>query len=156
MNHILTKRWFVFAVVFNNISWNNDCNWPVLFYYYRMSNQALYEKLEQTRTILSVKLAELINMTTIADRDDDDDDSFAQENSELAIATGSVMMVNNQTMQLIKNVQDLLSLTRSIKEKWLLNQIPVMGHSEKARFDENQIEQLLDNCIKSFIAEETT
>ncbi|CAI4059283.1 hypothetical protein N7582_001332 [Saccharomyces uvarum] len=121
-----------------------------------MSNQALYEKLEQTRTILSVKLAELINMTTIADRDNDDDDSFAQENSELAIATSSVMMVNNQTMQLIKNVQDLLSLTRSIKEKWLLNQIPVMGHSEEARFDENQIEQLLDNCIKSFIAEEAT
>ncbi|CAI4037483.1 hypothetical protein SMKI_02G3600 [Saccharomyces mikatae IFO 1815] len=121
-----------------------------------MSNQALYEKLEQTRTILSVKLAELINMTTIADRNDDDEDSFAQENSELAIATTSVMMVNNQTMQLIKNVQDLLSLTRSIKEKWLLNQIPVMEHSESARFDEKQVENLLDKCIEEFVAEQTT
>ncbi|QHS71810.1 Srb6p [Saccharomyces paradoxus] len=121
-----------------------------------MSNQALYEKLEQTRTILSVKLAELINMTTIADRNDDDEDSFAQENSELAVATTSVMMVNNQTMQLIKNVQDLLSLTRSIKEKWLLNQIPVIEHSEETRFDEKQIKKLLDNCIETFVAEQTT
>ncbi|CAI4914473.1 ATV_HP_G0106560.mRNA.1.CDS.1 [Saccharomyces cerevisiae] len=118
-----------------------------------MSNQALYEKLEQTRTILSVKLAELINMTTIADRNDDDEDSFAQENSELAVATTSVMMVNNQTMQLIKNVQDLLILTRSIKEKWLLNQIPVTEHSKVTRFDEKQIEELLDNCIETFVAE---
>ncbi|CAI4055974.1 hypothetical protein SKDZ_02G3590 [Saccharomyces kudriavzevii ZP591] len=121
-----------------------------------MSNQALHEKLEQTRAILSVKLAELINMTAIADRNNDDEDSFTQENSELAIATTSVMMVNNQTMQLIKNVQDLLSLTRSIKEKWLLNQIPVMGHSEEPRFDEERIGQLLDNCIETFIAEQTT
>lgn len=121
-----------------------------------MSNQALYEKLEQTRTILSVKLAELINMTTIADRNDDDEDSFTQENSELAVATTSVMMVNNQTMQLIKNVQDLLILTRSIKEKWLLNQIPVTEHSKVTRFDEKQIDELLDNCIETFVAEKTT
>ena len=104
-----------------------------------MSYQALFERLDQSLEILSLKLAELIKLASIQEVDTDiqnynttknsNNTSFSSNpnvtiSSDLAVATDGVSMVNNHTHQLIKSVQDLLILTRTIREAWLLNQIP--------------------------------
>ena len=123
-----------------------------------MSNQALYEKLGQTTELISTKLAELIRLSSIEDSQDDDKNDHDmlqsndnnQGNSEISTATTSVLMVNNQSIQLIKGVQDLLILTRSIREKWLLNQIPEETNSEP-QIDVDELKDLLNACTKEII-----
>lgn len=108
-----------------------------------MSNQGLYEKLDQTCDVLSTKLIELVKLSSIDGPEGDGSDAAL---SEVSIATTGVMLVNSQTMQLIKRVQDLFILTRSIREKWLLNQIP--EPSTQQGVDPAELEQLLDQCMQ--------
>lgn len=115
-----------------------------------MSNQALFEKLDQTTELLSTKLIELIRLSSI---EDPDDDSAENPISEISVATTGVTMVNNQSMQLIKGVQDLLVLTRNIREKWLLNQIPEQQEAEATEIDPSELEDLLERCIQEVIGD---
>lgn len=115
-----------------------------------MSNQALFEKLDQTSELLSAKLIELIKLSAIEQQNNDPADTPA---SELAIATNGVTLVNNQTMQLIKGVKDLLVLTRSIREKWLLNQIPEDQMNQESEVDTEHLRELLDKCMSEIVGE---
>ncbi|EDO15200.1 hypothetical protein Kpol_401p5 [Vanderwaltozyma polyspora DSM 70294] len=123
-----------------------------------MSNQALYEKLGQTTELISSKLTELIKLASIESSSDhnEENDSGYNDNildeSELSVATSSVLMVNNQTAQLIKGVQDLLILTRHIREKWLLNHIPEQTHSGP-QIDNEELKSLLNTCMKDIIGD---
>ncbi|CCE94132.1 Srb6p TDEL_0H02730 [Torulaspora delbrueckii] len=108
-----------------------------------MSNQGLYGKLDQTCDVLSTKLIELVKLSSIDGPEGDGSDAAL---SEASIATTGVMLVNSQTMQLIKRVQDLFILTRSIREKWLLNQIP--ERSTQQGVGPAELEQLLDQCMQ--------
>lgn len=110
-----------------------------------MSNQALYEKLDQTCEVLSTKLIELVKLSSI---DGPEGDGSEASLSETSVATTGVMLVNSQTMQLIKRVQDLLVLTRSIREKWLLNQIPEYVDRDAGHTEPEQIANLLEQCMQ--------
>ena len=137
-----------------------------------MSNQVLLEKLDQTAELLSVKLAQLIKLSALQSGDENDDDTNNRDTntyglsnnpnrtipemefdeSDISIATSGITMVHNQTMQLIKGVQDLLVLTRSIRERWLLNQIPDQGlNTRHTEIDHEELKQLLDQCIQEII-----
>lgn len=124
-----------------------------------MSTQALYEKLDHISEILSVKLAELVRLAALENSEDDDadQDMYSESNEkmkpDISTATTGVMMINNQTTQLIKGVQDLLVLTRSIREKWLLNQIPEQRESDGNSIDHEQLGSLLDKCMNEIIGE---
>ncbi|CAB4254058.1 similar to Saccharomyces cerevisiae YBR253W SRB6 Subunit of the RNA polymerase II mediator complex [Maudiozyma barnettii] len=129
-----------------------------------MSNQALFEKLSQTSELLSVKLAQLIRLSSLENVDENDDDSNSpNEGSELgntltaetdiSVATSGVMLVNSQTMQLVKGVQDLLLLTRNIREKWILNQIPEKSETEVPVINYNELDSLLEKCMGEIIGE---
>lgn len=115
-----------------------------------MSNQALFEKLDQTTELLSAKLIELIKLSSIEQADNENADTAV---SDIAIATTGVTLVNNQTMQLVKGVKDLLVLTRSIREKWLLNQIPEHQTDEKDMMDTDELQDLLARCINEIVNE---
>lgn len=110
-----------------------------------MSNQALYEKLDQTSEILSTKLIELVKLSSIEGPEGEGSEAAL---SEASTATTGVVLVHSQTMQLIKRVQDLFILTRSIREKWLLNQIPERSPEEIEGVDPLELEQLLDQCMQ--------
>lgn len=110
-----------------------------------MSNQALYEKLDQTCEVLSTKLIEIVKLSSIDGVDGEDPEANL---SETSVATTGVMLVNSQTMQLIKRVQDLLVLTRSIREKWLLNQIPEHTGGGAESLDAEELSNLLEKCIQ--------
>lgn len=131
-----------------------------------MSNQALFEKLSQTSELLSVKLAQLIRLSSIenVDENDDDtnspngnntDDKSVTEETDISVATSGVMLLNSQTMQLIKGVQDLLLLTRNIREKWILNQIPEKPESSTKTIDYDELDGLLQKCVDEIIGETT-
>ncbi|GMM57699.1 hypothetical protein DAKH74_043150 [Maudiozyma humilis] len=132
-----------------------------------MSNQALYEKLDQTTEQLSVRLAQLIKLSALENADDNDDDDGNSPNNannnggaltsetDISVATSGVMLVNSQTTQLIKGIQDLLLLTRSIREKWILNQIPEKLNAESTNIDNEELEALLDSCMAEIIGEST-
>ncbi|GMM56258.1 Srb6 protein [Maudiozyma humilis] len=132
-----------------------------------MSNQALYEKLDQTTEQLSVRLAQLIKLSALENADDNDDDDGNSPNNannnggaltsetDISVATSGVMLVNSQTTQLIKGIQDLLLLTRSIREKWILNQIPEKLNAESTSIDNEELEALLDSCMAEIIGEST-
>ncbi|KAL3235131.1 Mediator of RNA polymerase II transcription subunit 22 [Nakaseomyces bracarensis] len=110
-----------------------------------MSNQALLEKLNQTSELLSVKLAELVKLASMVK--DDDNVEYEQ-----AMVTNGLMMVNNQTLQLIRGVQDLILLTRSIREKWLLTQIPEQQQDQEV--DHEELTRLLESCVNEIITNE--
>lgn len=151
-----------------------------------MCFQALSERLDQSLEILSVKLAELIKLTAIQEIDVDiqnynnkkinnnnisNNSSTNSDNiisSDLTVATDGVSMVNNHTRQLIKSVQDLLVLTRTIRETWLLNQIPnnsrdSVDHNNTTNITSNEqlikqqeidykhVESLIDKAINTII-----
>lgn len=130
-----------------------------------MSHQSLFERLDQSLELLSVKLAELIKLTAVEDTEEQDSDENSsnantiesQLSSDLTVATASVSMVSNHTQQLIKGVQDLLSLTRTIRETWLLNQIPNNSRDESQEeavareINYDHLQQLLDTAIDAII-----
>lgn len=109
-----------------------------------MSNQALFEKLDQTTEILSVKLGELVKLASLDDN----------ETSMGSVSTNGLLMVNSQTMQLVKGIQDLLVLTRNIREKWLLNQIPEQGITNpQISQDPQQLEDLLEKGMQEILGD---
>lgn len=109
-----------------------------------MSNQALFEKLDQTTEILSTKLGELVKLASLDDA----------ETSMGSVSTNGLLMVNSQTMQLVKGIQDLLVLTRNIREKWLLNQIPEQGTADpEISQDPGQLESLLEKCMQEVLGD---
>lgn len=118
------------------------------------------EKLNQTVEILSVRLAELIRLSSIENPSsmDDDDDNIDIQDSNLAIATSSTMMVNSHTMQLIRGVQDLLALTRNMREKWLLNQIPEQNQRQEdtnSKVDHEELATILEKTMQEIVNEHT-
>ena len=76
-------------------------------------------------------------------------------------------MINNHTRQLIKSVQDLLILTRTIRETWLLNQIPNNSRNsvddnnttitsneqliKQQEIDYEYVENLIDKAIQTIV-----
>ncbi|GAV54158.1 hypothetical protein ZYGR_0AK06600 [Zygosaccharomyces rouxii] len=109
-----------------------------------MSNQALFEKLDQTTEILSTKLGELVKLASLDDA----------ETSMGSVSTNGLLMVNSQTMQLVKGIQDLLVLTRNIREKWLLNQIPEQGTTNpQVSQDPEQLENLLEKSMQEILGD---
>ncbi|CCH63159.1 hypothetical protein TBLA_0J01640 [Henningerozyma blattae CBS 6284] len=135
-----------------------------------MSNQVLKERLNQTIELISTRLEELIKLAAIGtlNLEEEEENSYGsnnssnagtnsnsnllvENNSEINIATTSLSMVNTQTMQLIKGIEDLLVLSRNIKEKWLLTQIP--KDEEENELDYEMVEQLLDGCMNELIGE---
>ncbi|SMN19976.1 similar to Saccharomyces cerevisiae YBR253W SRB6 Subunit of the RNA polymerase II mediator complex [Maudiozyma saulgeensis] len=129
-----------------------------------MSNQALFEKLSQTSELLSVKLAQLIRLSSLENIDDNDDDTNSPNEgstlgntltseTDISVATSGVMLVNSQTMQLVKGVQDLLLLTRNIREKWILNQIPEKTETEVPAINYEELDGLLEKCMEEIIGE---
>lgn len=150
-----------------------------------MSYQALSERLDQSLEILSVKLAELIKLTSIQEVDTDFQNYNNTKNnstnlsngsdttsddtipSDLTVATDGVSMINNHTRQLIKSVQDLLILTRTIRETWLLNQIPNNSRNsvddnnttitsneqliKQQEIDYEYVENLIDKAIQTIV-----
>lgn len=102
----------------------------------------MLEKLNQTSELLSVKLAELVKLASMV-RDEDNVEY------EQAMVTNGLMMVNSQTLQLIRGVQDLILLTRSIREKWLLTQIPKQGQDQDV--DHEELTRLLETCVNEII-----
>ena len=131
-----------------------------------MSNHALFEKLSQTSELLSVKLAQLIRLSSIENLDENDDDIDSPngnntdgkpltEETDISMATSGVMLLNSQTMQLIKGVQDLLLLTRNIREKWILNQIPEKPEISSKSINYEELDSLLQKCVDEIIGETT-
>lgn len=111
-----------------------------------MSNQVLLDKLSQTHQLLSVKLAELVRSSGL-------EEDEGTEN-ELRTAAAGTIMVHSQTQQLVKGVQDLLVLTRSIREKWLLTQLP--AGRDAASPQDNAVDglaALLETCMDEMIAD---
>ncbi|CCE62306.1 hypothetical protein TPHA_0C01500 [Tetrapisispora phaffii CBS 4417] len=112
-----------------------------------MSNQVLYERLGQSTELISTKLIELIKYSSVDETLEENEDKF-QENSKITSATTSILMVNNQTTQLIKGIQDLLVLSRTIREKWLLNQIPEET-TEQEGIDKQELDNLKELLKKT-------
>ncbi|CCD25172.1 Srb6p NDAI_0E03550 [Naumovozyma dairenensis CBS 421] len=129
-----------------------------------MNNQALFEKLDQTVELLSLKLAELIRLSSIDNPESANDNidsgsmnsgMLEAQDSNIAIATTSMTMVYGQTMQLIRGVQDLLVMTRGMREMWLLNQIPDQDkQNDNARsINHEELASLLNTCMQEIIGE---
>lgn len=117
-----------------------------------MSSQTLRERLNQTIDLISTRLEELIRLAAIGSvNPEDEEDSNPDDNSDVNIATTSLMMVNTQTMQLIKGIEDLLVLSRSIKEKWLLTQIPQSQEERELKYSD--VEELLAQCMEQLVSE---
>ncbi|CCF59317.1 hypothetical protein KAFR_0G02850 [Kazachstania africana CBS 2517] len=124
-----------------------------------MSDQVLLEKLDQTTETLSVKLAELIRLSGLDNgvEETDGNENNIDNQTDLSIATTGVTIMNTQNTQLIKGVQDLLTLTRSIREKWLLNQIPEQDEGPKDSLKNTNhegLESLLDKSMKEIVGED--
>lgn len=109
-----------------------------------MSNQALLEKLDRTTETLSYTLAQIVKLSSIS-HDDDTVDSTS------TLSTMGVTMVNAHTMQLVRGIQDLLVITRSIREKWVLGQVPEDTADDKKELDYQKCESLLDKCIEEIV-----
>lgn len=64
-------------------------------------------------------------------------------------------MANTYTMQLIKGVQDLLVITRTIREKWVLDQMPESQDAESVD-DEKTLDEyknLIDQSMQTILQE---
>lgn len=125
-----------------------------------MSHQVLLEKLDQSLELLSLKLAELIKLSAIENVETQDDDEQEQGDntdnmqSDLTVATSGLSMVYSHTQQMIKATQDLLSLTRSIREIWILNQIPsksLESNTASQEIDYEKVGQLLDRAMEMIV-----
>ncbi|AAS54738.1 AGR248Cp [Eremothecium gossypii ATCC 10895] len=115
-----------------------------------MSNQVLLDKLDRTTESLSQALAQLVKLSSI-DRAsaDSDGDNDGTTDSITSVATNGVMMVHAHTTQLIRGVQDLLVITRAIRETWVLGQIPKKNGDEDA-IDYEKCERLLEKAMDDF------
>ncbi|CCK72729.1 Srb6p KNAG_0L01080 [Huiozyma naganishii CBS 8797] len=123
-----------------------------------MNNEAFLEKLDATVEVLSVRLAELVRSAGTERGSSSADDAGgindAEDSAEggapmLSNATQGSMMVHSQSAQLVKGVQDLLVLTRGLRERWLLNQLPERVQGDSDKIDTQLLESLLDKCIQS-------
>ncbi|AMD20678.1 HDL066Cp [Eremothecium sinecaudum] len=115
-----------------------------------MSNQSLLDKLDRTTEVLSQTLSQLVKLSSIdhsrlegADSNEHEDN----EDSVATIATTGVMLVHSHTLQLIKGVQDLLVITRSIREKWVLGQVTNEEQDRRQTLDYEKCEQMLSTAI---------
>ncbi|QEU60971.1 Srb6 [Kluyveromyces lactis] len=107
-----------------------------------MSNQVLLDKLDRTTETLSNTLIHLAKLSDIEFGGKDTEQP--RSSSGLAtVSSSGVQMSNNYTMQLIKGIQDLLVITRSIREKWVLSQLP--ENEELSMFES---EETLEKCRK--------
>ncbi|KAM3162552.1 Mediator of RNA polymerase II transcription subunit 22 [Lachancea thermotolerans] len=121
-----------------------------------MSNRGLLEQLERTTETLSHSLSNLIKYSSVAKERDDEDSGEQHELPESTAknSTSGLMMVNAQTAQLIKGIQDLLVMTRSIREKWLLTQIPDEGVDSQSELDYEKCSQLLKQWTQEVVGSE--
>ncbi len=107
----------------------------------------MLETLNQTTELLSVKLAELAKLASMETNEDTED-------CQLSVVTNGLMMVNNQTLQLVRGVQDLILLTRNIREKWLLTQIPEqLTPKEQDSINHEELTELLESCVSEIISD---
>ncbi|KAG0670099.1 mediator complex subunit [Kluyveromyces marxianus] len=105
-----------------------------------MSNQVLLDKLDRTTETLSHTLVQIVKLSDLEFGGKDTEQP--RSNSGLVtVSSAGVQMTNNYTMQLIKGIQDLLVITRTIREKWVLSQLP--ENEESSMFES---EETLENC----------
>lgn len=118
-----------------------------------MSNIGLLEQLDRTTENLSQSLINIVrHSSTARDRDHDDEDHRHElPESTAKNSTAGLMMVNAQTAQLIKGIQDLLVMTRNIREKWLLTQIPDETVDSQRELDYEKCSQLLEKWSQEVI-----
>ncbi|AET39456.1 Srb6p Ecym_4402 [Eremothecium cymbalariae DBVPG len=116
-----------------------------------MSNQALLDKLDRTTETLAQTLSQLVRLSSIDDPGSaDSSEGNATEissSSTASLATTSILMVHSQTMQLIKGIQDLLIITRSIRETWVLGQVPDKDKQRETKMDYEKCEAMLDRAL---------
>lgn len=117
-----------------------------------MNNQQLLDKLDRTAEMLSNTL---IQLTRSSDLDEETTSGSESSNSAglATVSTSGIQMTNTYTMQLIKGVQDLLVLTRTIREKWVLNQMPDQGNSASQMSAENlqEYKDLIENSMNAIL-----
>lgn len=119
-----------------------------------MNNQVLLDKLDRTTDIISRSLIQLVNLSSInCVSDNGSPETNELIDSTVTIATTGVTMVNTYTMQIIKGVQDLLVITRSIREKWVLSQFPDEEEGKERELDYAQCDKLLDECMHTIIGD---
>lgn len=117
-----------------------------------MSNQALLDKLDRTTEVLSQALSHLVKLSSIDQSKLESSELGKGEGSEhsiATIATTGVMIVHLNTFQLIKGVQDLLVITRSIREKWVLEHISDEDTNRERRIDYEKCEDLLNKALET-------
>lgn len=90
-------------------------------------------KLEQCCQSLSVQLAELTKLSALP----------VESTGDLARGTEG-LWVQQRVDQIIKDIQDLLLLTRTLRERWLLDQIPTVEHVSW----DNELPKLLDDAME--------
>lgn len=98
-------------------------------------------KLEQCCQSLSVQLAELTKLSAMPQ----------DSTGDLSRGTDG-LWVQQRVDQIIKDIQDLLLLTRSIRERWLLDQIPTV---ENTVWDKD-LPNLLDKAMNVLLDLEPT
>ncbi|SCV01076.1 LANO_0F10022g1_1 [Lachancea nothofagi CBS 11611] len=119
-----------------------------------MSDRGLLEQLDRTTETLSHSLTHLVKYASITeDKGDEEDEHGTQEIPESTVrtSTAGLMMVNAQTAQLIRGVQDLLVMTRNIREKWLLTQIPDEKIDSQRELDYQKCSQLLEQWTQEVL-----
>ncbi|CEP60599.1 Srb6p LALA0_S01e14664g [Lachancea lanzarotensis] len=117
-----------------------------------MSDKGLLEQLNRTTETLSHSLTNLIRYASIS-TEKDDEEHGAQElpESTSKTSTGGLMMVSGQTAQLIRGIQDLMVMTRNIREKWVLTQIPDEKADSQQELEMAKCADLLEEWSKAVL-----
>ncbi|SCW01140.1 LAFE_0D05974g1_1 [Lachancea fermentati] len=116
-----------------------------------MSNRALLEQLDRTTEMLSNSLTQLVKYSSILSEEESGAAQREMADSIASVSSEGVAMINTQTMQLIKGIQDLLVMTRSIREKWLLSQVPEKKESEQQEVDYEKCSQMLNSWVNQIV-----
>ncbi|SCV04348.1 LAME_0H17722g1_1 [Lachancea meyersii CBS 8951] len=117
-----------------------------------MSDKGLLEQLNRTTETLSHSLTNLIRYSSISrERDDDEHETYDVPESIAKTSTAGLMMVNAQTAQLVRGIQDLMVMTRGIREKWLLTQIPDEKTDSQQDLDLEKCARLLEQWEKEVL-----
>ncbi|SCU97668.1 LADA_0H07558g1_1 [Lachancea dasiensis] len=117
-----------------------------------MSDRGLLEQLNRITDTLSRSLANLVKNSSISkEGDEDEHGNYNTPESAARTSTSGLMLVNAQTAQLIRGIQDLMVMTRTIREKWLLTQIPDENDESQLELDYKKCSQLLEQWEKEVL-----
>ncbi|SCU81119.1 LAMI_0B04874g1_1 [Lachancea mirantina] len=112
-----------------------------------MSTRSLLEQLDRTTELLAQSLAQIVKFSSLSKDSDKIEESGQVAESVATMATDGIVLVNTHTSQLIKGIQDLLVMTRTIREKWLLSQVPDKKSSQDRQIDVEKCSKLLEEWV---------